>query len=118
MYTFAARARLMIANLEAGELKKICALLLTVLTAVASFAAGSPKLALSWKNPNYTGETFQNILVLAINGKAANRAEFEDELEEVPEPIFVPSTAIKVPLELPEVKAVEQMAQAKCRDSR
>ena len=80
MYTFAARARLTIANLEAGELKKICALLLTVLTAVASFAAGSPKLALSWKNPNYTGGTFQNILVLAINGKAANRAEFEDEL--------------------------------------
>jgi hypothetical protein len=40
----------------------------------------SPKLELSWKNPTYTGGTFKNILVLALNGKAANRAEFEDEL--------------------------------------
>jgi hypothetical protein len=43
-------------------------------------AAGSPKLALSWKNPNYTGGAFKNILVLALNGKAANRADFEDAL--------------------------------------
>jgi CopG antitoxin of type II toxin-antitoxin system len=39
--------------------------------------------------------------------------DFEDELEEVTEPVFVRSTAIKVPLESGEVKAVEQMAQAK-----
>ncbi len=42
--------------------------------------ASSPKLALSWKNPNYSGGHFANILVLALNGKAENRAEFEDEL--------------------------------------
>ncbi len=45
-------------------------------------AASSPRLALTWKNPNYAGGSFKNILVLALNGKAANRAEFEDELVE------------------------------------
>ena len=39
--------------------------------------------------------------------------DFEDELEEVAEPVFVRGTAIKVPLESREVEAVEQMAQAK-----
>jgi CopG antitoxin of type II toxin-antitoxin system len=38
---------------------------------------------------------------------------FEDELEEVAEPVFVPGAAIKVPLESREVEAVEQLAQAK-----
>lgn len=61
-------------------MRKISALLLAVLASAVIGAGGSPKLALSWKNPNYSGGTFQNILVLAISGKAANRAEFEDEL--------------------------------------
>lgn len=39
--------------------------------------------------------------------------DFEDELEEVTEPVFVRGAAIKVPLESRELKAVEQMAQAK-----
>jgi hypothetical protein len=39
--------------------------------------------------------------------------DFEDELEEVPKPIFVRGAAIKVPLESREVKAIEQMARAK-----
>jgi len=43
-------------------------------------AASSPKLLLSWKNPNYSGGHFTHILVLALNGKAENRAEFEDDL--------------------------------------
>ncbi len=47
---------------------------------MVSGGGANPKLALSWKNPNYTGGTPQNILVLAINGKAANRADFEDDL--------------------------------------
>jgi hypothetical protein len=55
-----------------------------ILSGVALCAVASPKLELklelSWKNPTYTGGTFKNILVLALNGKAANRAEFEDEL--------------------------------------
>jgi hypothetical protein len=39
--------------------------------------------------------------------------DFEDELEEVAEPVFVRRTAIKVPLEAHEVEAVERMARAK-----
>jgi hypothetical protein len=61
-------------------LRKIVVVLALALTSLTALAAGSPKLALSWKNPNYTGGTFRNILVLALNGQAANRAEFEDEL--------------------------------------
>jgi len=40
-------------------------------------------------------------------------SDFEEELEEVAEPVFVRRTAIRVPLESREVQAVEQMAQAK-----
>jgi hypothetical protein len=64
-------------------LKKKSISLFTVLITMYSLAllgAGSPKLELSWKNPDYTGGGFKNIMVLALNGKAANRAEFEDEL--------------------------------------
>lgn len=61
-------------------MRKIVALIFAVLAGSALLMAGSPKLELSWKNANYTGGTFKNILVLALNGKAANRAEFEDEL--------------------------------------
>jgi hypothetical protein len=39
--------------------------------------------------------------------------DFQDELEEVTEPVFVRRTAIKVPLEPHEAKAVERMAHAK-----
>ena len=39
--------------------------------------------------------------------------DFEEELEEVAEPVFMRGTAIKVPLESRQVEAVEQMAQAK-----
>ena len=59
---------------------KKSALLIVALGSLALFAVGSPRLELSWKNPNFTGGTFKNILVLGLNGKAANRAEFEDEL--------------------------------------
>ena len=39
--------------------------------------------------------------------------DFEHELEEVSEPTFVRSAAIKVPLESREVKAIEKLAHAK-----
>ena len=39
--------------------------------------------------------------------------DFEDQLEEVAEPVFVRSTPIKVDLAKREVEAVERMAQAK-----
>jgi hypothetical protein len=54
--------------------------LVAALALPAFLAASSPKLLLSWKNPNYSGGHFSNILVLALNGRAENRAEFEDEL--------------------------------------
>jgi hypothetical protein len=43
-------------------------------------SATSPKLLLSWRNPNYSGPQFKNILVLALNGKSEGRLEFEDLL--------------------------------------
>lgn len=39
--------------------------------------------------------------------------DFEEELEEVTEPVFVRGNAIKVPLDEREVQAVEQLAKAK-----
>jgi hypothetical protein len=54
--------------------------LVIILLAVSLLAIAGPKLELSWKNPAYTGGQFKNILVLALNGNAASRAEFEDEL--------------------------------------
>ena len=47
---------------------------------VALLSAASPKLLLSWKNPGFSGGSFHNVLVLGLNGKAVNRAEFEDQL--------------------------------------
>ncbi len=61
-------------------MRKRSLLLVAVLAIPVMLAASSPKLELSWKNPNYSGGHFTNILVLALNGKAENRAEFEDEL--------------------------------------
>jgi hypothetical protein len=47
---------------------------------LCAMAIGAPKLEVSWRNPGFTGGAFKHILVLALNGKAENRAEFEDEL--------------------------------------
>jgi len=51
-----------------------------LLVVPALLAASSPKILVSWKSPNHTGAHFKNLLVLALNGKAENRAEFEDVL--------------------------------------
>jgi hypothetical protein len=61
-------------------LKKTLVFLVAAFTGLAVLAADSPKLEFSWKNPSYTGGAFTNILVLALNGQAANRADFEDAL--------------------------------------
>jgi hypothetical protein len=63
-----------------ANLRTKSVLIAIVFAGLAAAATAAPKLQFSWKNPNYTGGTFKNILVLALNGKAANRAEFEDEL--------------------------------------
>jgi aryl-alcohol dehydrogenase-like predicted oxidoreductase len=39
--------------------------------------------------------------------------DFDDELVEITEPVFVRSSAIKVPLKAREAKAVEKLAKAK-----
>ena len=57
-------------------------LLVTAVIVPLALAAASPKLLLSWRNPNYSGEQFKNILVLALNGKSEGRLEFEDLLVE------------------------------------
>jgi hypothetical protein len=61
-------------------LRKKSVLLATILTTFALLTFAAPKLEFTWKNPNYTAGTFKNVLVLALNGRAVNRAEFEDEL--------------------------------------
>ena len=53
---------------------------MALLVVPALLAASSPKILVSWKSPNHTGAHFKNLLVLALNGKAENRAEFEDVL--------------------------------------
>jgi hypothetical protein len=68
-------------NEHHGEtgLKKKIVLLIIPLACLAILTTAGPKLAVSWKNPNYAGVTFKNILMLAPNGRAANRMEFDDE---------------------------------------
>src|SRR6204780_5005858 len=61
-------------------LRKQAILILAVLAVLTSLDAGTTKFVFTWMNPNYTGTHFKTILVLGINGKVENRAEFEDQL--------------------------------------
>lgn len=54
-----------------------------------------------------------SIQELADFWDAHDVTDFEGEMEEVAEPVFVRPAAIKVPLESAEAEAVKQMAQAK-----
>jgi hypothetical protein len=54
-----------------------------------------------------------SIKKLAAFWDSHDLTDFEDELEEVAEPVFVRRTAIRVPLEAHQAEAVEQMARAK-----
>jgi hypothetical protein len=58
------------------------ALALGIFAAALTASAGT-KMAFSWRNPAYTGASFKNIMVLAVNGKAARRADFEDQMTAV-----------------------------------
>jgi hypothetical protein len=90
-------------------------LLLMGLLVIPTLGAGSsPKLLVSWKNPNYSGGGFKNILVLALNGKAENRAEFEDVLaaaiarpglQATQSYVFLPRPDVK-PIDMEDLKAV------------
>jgi hypothetical protein len=61
-------------------LRKLAILILLVLGAVAISSAKSTKLVYSWRNPQFSGGSFKNVLVLAMNGKASSRADFEDRM--------------------------------------
>jgi hypothetical protein len=58
--------------------KRIGLVIVAILAAVGLVQAA--KLEFSWKNANYTGNGFKNILVLAINGRASARADYEDRM--------------------------------------
>jgi hypothetical protein len=64
-------------------LRKQAKLILAVFAVLGSLTgldAGNTKFVFTWMNPSYAGGHFKTILVLGINGKAVNRAEFEDRL--------------------------------------
>ena len=64
-----------------GAGAQICSALLGIaMVAMALTASAGTKLAFSWRNPAYTGGSFKNILILAVNGKATRRADFEDRM--------------------------------------
>jgi hypothetical protein len=59
--------------------KRVSLAIVSILAAVGLVQAAA-KLEFSWKNANYTGNGFKNILVLAINGRASARADYEDRM--------------------------------------
>ncbi len=64
-----------------GAGAQVCSAVLGIaMVAMALTASAGTKLAFSWRNPAYTGGSFKNILILAVNGKATRRADFEDRM--------------------------------------
>jgi hypothetical protein len=61
-------------------MRRLAIVIVSVFSVVAISSAKSSKLAFSWRNPQYAGESFKNIFVLAMNGQASGRAEFEDRM--------------------------------------
>ncbi|MGA7853942.1 MAG: hypothetical protein WCA15_11510 [Candidatus Acidiferrales bacterium] len=61
-------------------MRKHAILVLAIVATLTSVGAKSSRFVFTWTNPNYSGAHFVNILVLGINGKVENRAEFEDQL--------------------------------------
>jgi hypothetical protein len=55
-------------------------LILAVLAGVPVWGVDSTKLAFTWKNPSASTGSFKKILVLAMNGRASSRADFEDRM--------------------------------------
>lgn len=61
-------------------MKRNTLLIVALAAGLSMLAFNATKLLFTWMNPNYSGAQFKNILVLAINGRASIRAEFEDQL--------------------------------------
>jgi hypothetical protein len=99
-----------------GNLRKHAVLILALLAVLTFSHAGSTKFVFTWMNPNYSGAHFKNILVLGINGKAENRAEFEDRLSAAitrPGIVAIPSYSLiprpnSTPLDMAELRDVVQ----------
>jgi len=66
-------------KMRRGDVGKVVVLIFAMSAGLLATQAGS-NLPFTWKNPNYTGGSFKNILVLAMNGKAEGRADFEDRM--------------------------------------
>src|ERR1700690_4095026 len=52
-------------------------LLVTLLLFTASGGDASTKLKMSWKNPNYSGQRFTQVLVIGMSNHLKTRADFE-----------------------------------------
>jgi len=69
--------------LRGGVVRKMSAkrvATLGLLLLLGAGAATASKVVFRWKNAKYQGVTFKNVLVLAVNGKAEARADFEDRM--------------------------------------
>jgi hypothetical protein len=60
--------------------KRQAAVLLAMLAVIPFSGFLSTKLIFSWKNPGAPANQYKNIMVLAMNGKASGRADFEDRM--------------------------------------
>jgi hypothetical protein len=60
--------------------KRTVLLILTLAAGLSTMTFKDTKLVFTWMNPSYSGTQYKTILVLAINGRASIRAEFEDQL--------------------------------------
>jgi hypothetical protein len=97
-----------------GPLRRRAILIFVFLAVLTSLEAGSTKFVFTWMNPHYSGEHFKNILVLGINGRAENRAAFEDQLSAAmtrPGIVAIPSYSLlprpdSTPLEMDQLRDV------------
>jgi hypothetical protein len=65
---------------ERATVKRKALLVLMLVAGLSMMSFKNTKLVFTWMNPNYSGTQYRTILVLAINGRASIRAEFEDQL--------------------------------------
>ena len=65
-------------EIKHSPITRITVATLAATTLLTFVAVASSKLPMTWRNPHFTGGKFKNILVLAINGKASGRADYED----------------------------------------
>jgi len=97
-------------------MKKLAIVIVSVLSVGTMLTAKSSKLAFSWRNPQYAGGSFKNIFVLAMNGQASGRAEFEDRMvagitrpgiQAVPSYSLLPRPELN-PIEMDQLRSVVQ----------